>query len=67
LEDFMRRFGQWFSVGAAVMLGVHALSSNALASLSPVGAPEISPDSISAGLALVAGGVLMLRALRGSK
>jgi hypothetical protein len=63
----MRRFGQWFSVGAAVMLAVHALSSNVLASPPAVGAPEISPDSISAGLALLAGGVLMLRARRGSK
>ena len=61
----MRRFGQWFSYGAAVMLGVHALSSNALAST--VTTPEISPTSISAGLALLAGGVLMLRARRGSK
>ena len=61
----MRRFGQWFSVGAAVMFVVHALGSNALAS-NPT-APEISPTSISAGLALLAGGVLMLRARRGSK
>jgi hypothetical protein len=41
------------------------LASNALASANVV--PEIGPGSISAGLALVAGGVLMLRARRGSK
>ena len=33
----MRRFGQWFSVGAAVVLAVHALSSNAFASPPPAG------------------------------
>jgi LPXTG-motif cell wall-anchored protein len=50
------------------MVTVHALGSNALAS-EPVGVavPEISPMSISAGLALLAGGVLMLRARRRSK
>lgn len=64
----MRRFSQWFSVGAAVMLAVHALSASVLASPPGVAAaPEISPDSISAGLALLTGGVLMLRARRGSK
>jgi hypothetical protein len=47
-----------------VMLAVHALGSNALASTVT---PEISPGSISSGLALLAGGVLMLRARRGSK
>ena len=64
----MRRFGQWLSCGAAVMLAVHALGSNALASTATApAAPEISPMSISAGVALLAGGVLMLRARRGSK
>ena len=61
----MRRFAQGLSVCAAAMLALHALSSNVLAAVSP--APEISPNSISAGLALLAGGVLMLRARRGSK
>ena len=62
----MRRFHQWGSIGAAMMLAVHALGSNVFAS--PIGAaPEIDPGSISAGLALLAGGVLMLRARRGSK
>jgi hypothetical protein len=61
----MRKFSRWLSSGAAVMVAVHALASNALASANVV--PEIGPGSISAGLALVAGGVLMLRARRGSK
>jgi hypothetical protein len=61
----MRRFARGLSVAAAAMLAVHALSSNVLAAVSP--APEISPNSISAGVALLAGGVLMLRARRGSK
>ena len=52
--------------GAAVMLAVHALGSSVLAS-GGAAAPEISPMSISAGVALLAGGVLMLRARRGSK
>lgn len=64
----MRRFGQVLSACAALMLAVHALGSNVLASVPPTAAaPEISPTSISAGLALLAGGVLMLRARRGSK
>jgi len=64
----MRTFGRGFSACWALMLAVHALGSNVLAS-GPVGVPvpEISPMSISAGLALLAGGVLMLRARRGSK
>jgi hypothetical protein len=61
----MRRFAQWFSGGAAVMLVLHAFGSTAIAQVAS--APEVSPDSISAGLALLAGGVLMLRARRGSK
>ena len=64
----MRRFGQVLSACAALVLAVHALGSNALASDPlPALAPEISPMSISAGVALLAGGVLMLRARRGSK
>ena len=62
----MRSFSRWFSSGAAVMLAVHALGSSVLAS-GGAAAPEISPMSISAGVALLAGGVLMLRARRGSK
>ena len=62
----MRRFSRWFSSGAAVMLAVHALGSSVLAS-GGAAAPEISPTSISAGVALLAGGLLMLRARRGSK
>jgi len=50
----------------AVMLGVHALGTEALArSVSVV--PEISPASLSAGIALLAGGLLVLRSRRRSK
>jgi hypothetical protein len=64
----MRKFGRGLSACGALMLAVHALGSNALASGAVgVPVPEISPMSISAGLALLAGGVLMLRARRGSK
>jgi LPXTG-motif cell wall-anchored protein len=45
------------------MLALHALSTGAFAS-NAVAVPEINPGSISAGLALLAGGVLMLRARR---
>jgi hypothetical protein len=62
----MRSFSQGLSACAAAMLAVHALGSNVLAS-NAVATPEISPMSISAGVALLAGGVLMLRARRGSK
>ena len=64
----MRRFGQVLSACAALLLAVLAMGSNALASLDVPGVvPEISPASISGGLALLAGGFLMLRARRGSK
>ena len=54
---------KWMGAAFGVMLGVHALAGEALASrTTPV--PEISPTSITAGLALVAGGVLVLRSRR---
>ena len=54
---------KWVGAGLALMLSLHALGADAFASVaSPV--PEIGPGSISAGLALLAGGVLMLRARR---
>ncbi len=62
----MRTYSQWFGGGVALMLGVHALGTQALASVPP-GVPEISPGSISAGIALLAGGILLLRARRRSK
>ena len=62
----MRGFGRVLNACAALMLAVHALDSSVLASGGQA-APEISPTSISAGLALLAGGVLMLMARRGSK
>jgi hypothetical protein len=60
----MRRFSRWFGAGAALMLSVHALGAAAYASAVT---PEIDPGSIPAGLALLAGGVLLMRARRGSK
>jgi MYXO-CTERM domain-containing protein len=57
---------KWVGAGLALMLSVHALGTQALASaVSQV--PEVSPGSISAGIALLAGGVLLLRARRRSK
>jgi hypothetical protein len=64
----MRRNGgsKWVKVGLAVMLSVHALGTQAFASVTQ-SVPEISPGSISGGLALLAGGILVLRARRRSK
>jgi hypothetical protein len=60
----MRTFIRWLSASVALMLSVHALGTAAYASAV---IPEIDPSSIPAGLAIIAGGVLMLRARRGSK
>ena len=53
----------------ALVLSVHALSTLAVASVPPPApsVPEIGPTMITGGLALLAGGVLMLRARRRSK
>jgi len=56
---------KWAGAALALMLSVHALGSEAFAQVESV--PEISPGSISAGVALLAGGVLVLRARRRSK
>ncbi len=56
----MRRVSGMFAVAVAAVAMVPA---SALASVTaPV--PEIGPGSISAGLALLAGGVMLLRARR---
>jgi hypothetical protein len=60
----MKRYSRWFGAGVAVMVTLHALGTAAYAS---VAVPEIDPGSIPMGLALVAGGVLMMRARLGSK
>jgi hypothetical protein len=62
----MRRYSQWVGAGVALMLSVHALGTDVFASVPQV-VPEISPGSISAGIALLAGGILLLRARRRSK
>ena len=56
---------RWVGAGFGVMLAVHAMGAEALAQTAPV--PEISPASMSAGIALLTGGVLVLRARRRSK
>jgi hypothetical protein len=60
----MMRYSRWFGAGVAVMLSLHALGTAAYAS---VATPEIDPGSIPMGIALVAGGVLMMKARRGTK
>jgi len=62
----MRTLGRkWAGAGLALMLSVHALGTDLFASA--VSVPEISPASLSAGVALLAGGILVLRARRRSK
>ena len=56
---------KWMSAAFGVMLGVHAVGTAAFAQPTPV--PEISPASLSAGIALLTGGVLVLRSRRRSK
>ncbi len=60
----MKRYSRWFGAGVAVMLSLHALGTAAYAT---VATPEIDPGSIPMGLALLAGGVLMMKARRGTK
>jgi len=57
---------RWAGAALAVALTVHAVGTDAMGSV-PTGVPEISPGSISAGVALLAGGILLLRARRRSK
>ena len=60
----MKRYSRWFGAGVAVMLSLHALGTAAYAS---VAVPEIDPGSVPMGLALLTGGVLMMKARRGTK
>jgi MYXO-CTERM domain-containing protein len=55
------------SYGLAVLVAVHVLGGVALASFDPVSTPEIDGSSISAGLGLLAAGILVVRARRSSK
>ena len=57
----MRRVSRWLGASVAMMLSVHALGTVAYASTA---VPEIDPSSIPVGLALLTGGVLMMRARR---
>jgi len=63
MRDFVRN---WASAVLALMLGVHALGTDAVASRVEA-VPEISPGSLSAGVALLAAGILVVRARRRSK
>ena len=58
---------KWVGAALGVMLAVHAVGGDALAQRNGHAVPEISPASLSAGLALLAGGVLVLRSRRRSK
>jgi hypothetical protein len=49
-----------------VVVAVLLAEASGFATANPA-VPEITPDSVSAGLALLGAGVLMLRARRGSK
>jgi hypothetical protein len=61
----MRNLSAVLAVVFASLCLVLAVSSVAFAGFDvPVPVPEISPTSISAGLAILAGGVLMVRARR---
>lgn len=60
------RVTRWALAAAAVAVVAHAAAGVAIAGFA-VAVPEINPGSISAGLAVLAGGILMLRARRKSK
>jgi hypothetical protein len=60
----MKRYSRWFGAGVAVMLSLHALGTAAYAT---VATPEIDPGSIPMAIALLPGGVLLLKARRGTK
>jgi hypothetical protein len=51
---------RYAALGAALI--VAASATNALASVVSAAAPEINPSTMTAGLALLAGGVLLARA-----
>ena len=52
--------------GCGLLMLVYSIERNLLATVTPV-VPEIDAGSISAGLGLLAGGILILRARRRSK
>ena len=56
---------QWlFQAGMVGLVWLGTVSNVAAGKDIPIAVPEISPTSLSAGLAILAGGVLMLRARR---
>jgi len=55
------RLVRWCSCGLGIVLAVHSMSSIALAG-APAGVPEIDGSAVTAGVGLLAAGVLLLRA-----
>ena len=66
LRKSLARLMHVSSYALGIMLVVNSFGTHLLAG-APQGVPEIDASSISAGLGLLAGGVLMLRARRRSK
>jgi len=60
------RFGRICGYGVGLLTIIAAIQGHALA-VAAVSAPEIDGASVSAGIAVVAGGVLILRSLRRAK
>jgi len=54
--------GKWAGAALAVALVIHGFATEAFASAVPRAVPEIDPGSVTAGVALLAGGLLILRA-----
>ena len=55
---------RWMGAAIGLMVSVHALETDVWASSTAAEVPEIAAGSISAGLGLLAAGILVLRARR---
>ena len=55
---------RWIGATLGLMVSVHALETDVWASIPTAQVPEIAAGSISAGLGLLAAGILVLRARR---
>jgi len=55
---------RWIGTAMGLMVSVHALETDVWASVPTATVPEIAAGSISAGLGLLAAGILVLRARR---
>ena len=56
------RIAKLCSYGLGILLAVHSMGSSAMAGVPNVAAPEIDGSAVTAGLGLLAAGVLLLRA-----